>query len=648
MRAARPHPPSLDRSKRASLGWYRYYQNYERRAVLLEGKVAFNETMSLGQFWKKYYAHAATEDLPGDDSWGRYVAPRFKFVKMETAVTDGALDIAFDCPSTYACTLSSALVFPAAKAAQAQAFFDELQAQMKADYDIDYAQLVPPPAPPPAEVVVVFQRGIEDDIGAYDGPRAGEVVVGGALAPVRLSVGDGLVTPVSFAVKGGAAAPAAVSAVEVSGLGAGVTAAVLLVRYKQRRLTADGSVFGMEPLLLDPFPPGGASLGAGVVRRLWIELSATAAAAPAASATITLHFASAPPIVLSLPILSTAAALPPTSLWLGYLGFTPTYPGTVWPSAAGKQRNETLPSAQLLRRYGQTALTGGLGGPAFKGYSANGSADVDFAAWDASLGVAHAIFPGVTLNTYGGGDVSGAPDGAALTATIKATAARAAARGWPLIYENIADEPSGDAVAADDALAAAVVAAGAPTRYSPSAFTSFTSSAQPHAELTNHSSLIILNEHSADAIAYVRSKKKQWMLYNAGSRFKRGFYLFRLRPLGCLGHYQFAFSSVHADPYYALDSREDDLCAARTTPTGELLPELSLARLALGTRDLRFCLALEALVAAAPPSPARARGEALLAEIGQIPVGSTPTPFWSEAKVANMSDSVFDTVAALR
>ena len=35
---------------------------------------------------------------------------------------------------------------------------------------------------------------------------------------------------------------------------------------------------------------------------------------------------------------------------------------------------------------------------------------------------------------------------------------------------------------------------------------------------------------------------------------------------GCHGLYEFAFSSVHADPYYALDSREDDLCAAFTSP----------------------------------------------------------------------------------
>ena len=94
---------------------------------------------------------------------------------------------------------------------------------------------------------------------------------------------------------------------------------------------------------------------------------------------------------------------------------------------------------------------------------------------------------------------------------------------------------------------------------------------------------------------------------------------------------------------------EDDLCAARTTATGALVPELGLARLSLGTRDLRLCLALNSLVASSPPSPARTRGEQLLAEIAAIPVGDRANgePYWNASMVSYMSDSVFDTVVAL-
>jgi hypothetical protein len=51
----------------------------------------------------------------------------------------------------------------------------------------------------------------------------------------------------------------------------------------------------------------------------------------------------------------------------------------------------------------------------------------------------------------------------------------------------------------------------------------------------NHTDLLVLGEHSLEAIEYVLSKGKQWMLYNGGSRFKRGFYMFRVLRLGCQG-----------------------------------------------------------------------------------------------------------------
>ena len=41
--------------------------------------------------------------------------------------------------------------------------------------------------------------------------------------------------------------------------------------------------------------------------------------------------------------------------------------------------------------------------------------------------------------------------------------------------------------------------------------------------------------------------------------------MYAARAQGCVGHYQFAFSSVGADPYYGLDAREDDLCAVWST-----------------------------------------------------------------------------------
>ena len=520
--------------------------------------MALNESMTEADFWSRYYAHQDTEDLPGDDSWSRYIVPRYTFQKLTTQVQDGYLDVAFECASTFACTVSAILIFPEALHAQATAFFAEMQSSMRADYDIAYSQYIPTPSTSSlGSGLVVFQRDVGLDVAAFDGPLEGDMIVNDTLLPVRLAP-DTLV-PVAFSLKAASDSSARLMSAVVGGLSVGMQATVHVVRYKQRRLTADGSVYAMEPLLLVPVPTQGLSLANGLVRRLWIELKMDSDAMPSSlpqKVQITLSFSQGPSKLLNLPIMAIGVKLPIPDQWLGYLGFTPTYPGTVWPqSSVTKQLNETRPSARLLRHYGTTALTGGLGGPVLRGRAANGSVLMDFTAWDRSIAIAQEFFPGVPINTYAGGTIVGVSDNQDITDAVRATAAHNARRNWPQMFLNIADEPQGAAIAEDDAKAAAVAAAGAPQRCTSSAFTSFTSASDPHTQLLNHTSLIILNEHSSEAVDLVRKRGRRWMLYNAGTRFKRGFYMYRLRPLGCLGHYQFAFSSVHADPYYALDSR---------------------------------------------------------------------------------------------
>ena len=721
-------------------GYWEYYQNYNMRQVSLEGKVVLNETMTLEDFYAQYYQHQRTEDLPGDSSWDRYIAPRYTWQKYPSiAVVDGSLDIEFGCPTTFGCTLSGLIVYPTAKEAGAAAFVSELAVAMELRYNQGYMQYVPPQLPHrsvPTTVsaaadanrgardehdsgdkdtaatvaaaatlvtnatvdagnLVVFQRPIDEDVNAYDSPLPSDTIVadGGVLAPVRTfaaAAGDATSTSVSFAFTlkvpyegwtGGN-----VASITVSGLGAGLAVSAYGVRYKQKRLTADGSVYMMAPLLLDPITPpavgnstgaaaswidgvvpAGAMLKPGLARRVWCRLhtiprtlhprsSSPGGMRTSTTATVTVAFtaASHPSLLLRLPIIVMAsAALPAPTQWLGYLGMSPLYPATVWDAVAEKQQSEMLPSAQLLRRAGMTAVTGGIAGPVFNGYAANGSAVVNTSAFDAAMEVAASIFPAVPVNTYGGLNVEGTTDPADMTAVAKVLATHIKAKGWPTVFESVGDEPAaGAAVDAADALAVAIAKAAPASSgvFESAVFTSFLTADDPRAELANHTSLVVLGEHNLTSIQHVRSKGKQWMLYNSGSRFKRGFYMCMLAPLGCLGHYEFMYSSVHADPYYALDSREDDLCAARTTSVpGMLVAHVDLYRLGGGTRDLQLCLALQRAVKNASPSPQRATGAALLADIMAIQVGAadSATLAWNASKVASMSDAVFDAVDAL-
>jgi hypothetical protein len=160
-------------------------------------------------------------------------------------------------------------------------------------------------------------------------------------------------------------------------------------------------------------------------------------------------------------------------------------------------------------------------------------------------------------------------------------------------------------------------------------------------------------------------------LLQGGSRFRVGFYLaMASHGFGCHGLYDFAFSSVHADPYYALDSREDDLCAAFTSPPLDAANSGAASPLVLllntvqimreGLNDLRYTSLLRTLVSmsqrrsaskhgsanTAALDKALAKGSAILEEIDSIPLGSDQ-PQWEAERILRVRAEVEAAVEAL-
>ena len=139
---------------------------------------------------------------------------------------------------------------------------------------------------------------------------------------------------------------------------------------------------------------------------------------------------------------------------------------------------------------------------------------------------------------------------------------------------------------------------------------------------------------------------------------------------GCHGFYDFAFSSVHADPYYALDSREDDICAAFSSPPLDIAHSGAASPLVLllntvqtmreGLNDLRFTKLLRTLLSSsqwhnaskhvstniAGMRNAVAKGSAVLAEIDSIPLGSDQ-PQWAAGRILRVRSEVEAAVEAL-
>ena len=667
-------------------GYWEYFQNWEWRTVNVTGghrRVA--QTTTLAQWWDEYYLHQHDEDLPGESSWERYIRPRYadkaNFLvatvpaAAPTSNVSSSLSIGFNCSGTFACTVSSLLIWPMAMNATATKFVAELQDRQKAQYDRSYYQLMPPQrgvAPPrstnpsPSERLAFFSPAIDELVEANGNPLASEVL--GANRTMNVTLAAGGIAPVylCFVERGLGLPPLQLHSVAVTGTGRSV-ASVSVVRFKQRRITADGAVWSNQPRLLVPASPSGlpVPVSPNVTRCLWIELQG--AASPVAvsinySGKVLLSFGSSGTVELPLEVSELAAMLPSASpLWIGYLGALPLYPSTVWPAVRDKQLSEMDPSMARMAAFGFTATTGGAGGP---DPSNESLADLSFAA------IARHMPAGSPVNSYLGSAIVGinvrAPDGpgypAEVAKTLDAVAAHATRAGWPPFIQTVGDEPQGPAV--DDTLAVAAAFAAAAERLPKpalvgrtSVFTSVTNTSSDYtARLLAQNStveLVVLNDHSADAVAMLRANGHSWMLYNGGSRFKAGFYLAMASHLhGCLGMYDFALSSVGADPYYALDAREDDLCAIFTTSTeGVLVTVLDAVQtLREGASDLRYCKLLRQL-ATDPSTRAKnpaawAAAQQVLAEIDAIPLGSEHTP-WTAGRIARVRRDAMSAIAAL-
>lgn len=331
----------------------------------------------------------------------------------------------------------------------------------------------------------------------------------------------------------------------------------------------------------------------------------------------------------------------------------PLYPETDWPEVQWKRLAELEPSLALMADNGFSAGTGGAQGPAVANETL---ADMSFASYK------HVFGEGIPVNSYLGSAITGfnVRDGRAsgyaqqVKEALTNISAHAKRAGWPEFFQTCGDEPQGDSVAASLAVGDAFAAARellpsdalvGKTSVFTSVLNLTTDSSAALLAKTSSIDLIVINEHSAEAIHTLRKNDHSWMLYNQGSRFHSGFYLAMASHLyDCRGLYQFAFSSVGADPYYALDAREDDLCAVFTTPPeqgGDLVMLLETVQVFReGVNDLRYTMLLRKMAAARSSTSSQTTAsrdavrlaQAVLAEIDKIPLGSQETP-WSTSKI---------------
>eukprot|EP00297_Palpitomonas_bilix_P013432 CAMPEP_0113887394 /NCGR_PEP_ID=MMETSP0780_2-20120614/12189_1 /TAXON_ID=652834 /ORGANISM="Palpitomonas bilix" /LENGTH=371 /DNA_ID=CAMNT_0000875921 /DNA_START=44 /DNA_END=1160 /DNA_ORIENTATION=- /assembly_acc=CAM_ASM_000599 len=310
-----------------------------------------------------------------------------------------------------------------------------------------------------------------------------------------------------------------------------------------------------------------------------------------------------------------------------------------------------------------TAVTGGMGGPSLRLTGSGSEADIafDFTQSDYSMSEISSVFPptltfsrmaGWALGPSGFGLYQGeGSGGVSLTAIIDELAAEWGAKieeeGWPAISISIGDEPPEYALEGPIAAARAIRAAGHP-KVKSNVFSSLSNVEDGRFELAKVVDTMILTHHDPEALHVLNTNESysntEYMLYNLARRYRVGFYLYRMvQPdMKCKGHLQFMYSSVGADPYYALDAREDDICAvfsssATSSTTKEemdtagarwfdeksgIVETLWLRSYREGVDDYRYARALEVAVEEGRVAEGDAEeAESILAFLQSLPVG---------------------------
>jgi hypothetical protein len=614
-------------------GFWGEYQRYRRRAILAEGRPVVEERLDFDAFRKKYFRFWNVEDLPTDVTFDKYQKPYFGEKQFEVEVADGQLYLEF-VGEDWACCVSAVVIFPVEKRLQGERFLKYVQARRRFYFDNDFKRVLPAPRGMPREATAedrargfaLFDRDPMEDVSYADTPGPGEKLkvlhgsaFAGELEPLTLSVtplcdlGEVTVTVGDLKSEAGTIPAAAIECGFVS--------------YRLSRVTPEGSVYTIRPRLI--MPGETAPIPAGITRRFWLTVH-TPPGIPAGlyRGALTLRPQKGGSAQVPVEFRVRAGTLDAADVPAGPFGHAigiPWYPDD--PEVARDNRRLVELGLRRLRDYGFT-MCSGLPSIAFRGFD-RGQPVLDFSLADQQMKLVKDL-GFLAVSGYGGG-VSGLDpyhqDRSAMSAAgfqdysafVKAIYSRiqehAEKEGWIPVYYNLADEPLGEDTirAAENAEAYRRAFPQGPPFFTGASSFAGSDQANPHFRLARAFHVVSWNDHDADGVKLLHDAGSDWALYNGGSRWTFGAYMFKaVKEYGMKFRLTWHWNAAAGDPYYALDCREDDYAWCNASPDGRLIPSVEFERIREGLDDYRRLITLDRLSRGDPDSPASRKARALI------------------------------------
>jgi len=621
-------------------GFWGEYQVYRKRTVKANGATVVSDTMNLSQFLDRYFRFADVEDSLAENTFDKYQLQYFHEKEFDVEVQNKQLVLDFE-GEVWANYLSALVIYPASAAdgkrylanlrERRRFYFDNYFKRIPPEGKRDVRGAIPPFEPTTAESArgwVTFRRDWMQDVPVNAVPRRDEVG-----SPIVGFSSAGKMTPMVFSIFPIAdKAPVTVSVSDLtSSTGATIPAAAIqlgIVSHRLTRVTGEGTVYTIAPRFI--MPRSTAPIKKGTTVTFWLTLhTPMRVTAGSYTAKITLKSTDGQSETIPVSMRIFATPLDPLDVPAGPWGSSLSLPW--YASDLGDYDREMFKkSLAKMREYGCTTFSGI---PTIRiSEWKDRKPIIDFTQADREMADAlSAGFTKVVVN-YNGGiggfdnyhfDVAamkaaGFTDYVAfLRAVLTVVGDHAKAANWLPVAYNLCDEPQSDdaKIAAENARAwrqaapAGMLTTGATSVQSPAPD-------DPHLALAKALRAPNLNGHDDAAITAIKGAGNEWAFYNGGNRWTFGTYMFK-----CAKEYGMAFRlSWHwnvaaGDPYYALDSREDDYAWVATNAHRDLIPTIHFERdIREGIDDYRYMLTLSRLISAKPNHPAAAGARKLVTD----------------------------------
>jgi hypothetical protein len=617
-------------------GLWATYPNFTERTLRINGQQVLREQWTSKDFMaRRYYAHEDDEDLPGQDWWEKYIAPRNLIRHYSVVVTDGALHVNLDADSRLGAGICFLVVYPKSSKTQGDQWIETLQAQRKEHFN---------------KTLVVRLPEVKDiPVGGAGG--AGSTNAGFAIGLRSAQVDFSLNMP--FGTDAEAASLEATPGervhtvlgiwprrqvqgvtVRVSDFvgaeGKTLPAAILQCRKIRNFLKREGSsrLGTIEPRILVDFQT--LDLAPGWARGVWLTARVPEAAAPGTyRATVTVGTQAG---ALSVPL--TLTVLPfqldkITDMTLSVTGSTAGHWRTWYPELDEPwwQNAERVMKDQA--DHGMNAITGGPGARLIA--VRDGKAQIDYGDMDRWLALAARY--GLTMpgDAYQGLTVDGLPwnQGPKMLERMETesrkrlgisyqelirivfadVAQHAQEKGWPARIYSYLDEPR-PAYGNVESCAAWIklVTAAAPGTL----FAGFYSSG---AGRDGYFDTLPVSITHLDKIALertARAGKQLWDYDGEGVRYNIGRWAFVAHQAGLKGYLRNGYMYVCSDPYFDFSDDEGSWCVVYPSRNG-LNDTVGWERTSDGVNDYRYLATLTRLIREARQQ-GKARSEADAAE----------------------------------